>query len=281
MPTAKSTLLSLAPLSDTQGGTGLNALGAGVATFLGSPTSSNFLAAVTGETGTGGVVFQVSPTLTTPILGAATATSIVNASGTLAAPSYSFSIQTSTGMFLAAAGDLRISVGGVFSARFTSTALTLGANLSASVINCDSVTFNTPTGIVGDIGSTIPAGSVGQLISSTVLFASSISLVTTIAANVTFLDVTPGHFYLFGNVYLGGASNISAGLGWISSTSASLPDESTRYYVQGSSMSAAASPVPGRVISVTTTTRYYLSAYANFPSGAVTACGNIYAYRIV
>ena len=51
------------------GGTGITSLGAGVATFLGSPTSANLAAAVTGETGTGALVFATSPTLITPVLG--------------------------------------------------------------------------------------------------------------------------------------------------------------------------------------------------------------------
>ena len=43
-------------------------MGAGVATFLATPTTANFLAAVTGETGTGAVVFGTSPTLATPVI---------------------------------------------------------------------------------------------------------------------------------------------------------------------------------------------------------------------
>jgi hypothetical protein len=41
-----------------------------VATFLESPTSANLAAAVTGETGTGALVFGTSPTLTTPTIAA-------------------------------------------------------------------------------------------------------------------------------------------------------------------------------------------------------------------
>jgi len=58
------------------GGTGITSLGTGVATFLGTPSSANLAAAVTGETGTGDLVFATSPTLVTPVLGVATATSI-------------------------------------------------------------------------------------------------------------------------------------------------------------------------------------------------------------
>lgn len=45
------------------GGTGITSLGAGVATFLGTPTSANLAAAVTNETGSGALVFGTSPTL--------------------------------------------------------------------------------------------------------------------------------------------------------------------------------------------------------------------------
>jgi hypothetical protein len=58
------------------GGTGITSLGAGVATFLGTPSSANLRTAVTDETGTGALVFATSPTLVTPILGVATATSV-------------------------------------------------------------------------------------------------------------------------------------------------------------------------------------------------------------
>jgi hypothetical protein len=69
------------------GGTGITALGTGVATFLGTPTTANLLAAVTGETGTGAVVFGTSPTitsatLTTPAIGSAGATFAGSTSGT-------------------------------------------------------------------------------------------------------------------------------------------------------------------------------------------------------
>jgi hypothetical protein len=58
------------------GGTGITALGTGIATFLGTPSSANLAAALTDETGTGANVFANSPTLVTPTLGVATATSI-------------------------------------------------------------------------------------------------------------------------------------------------------------------------------------------------------------
>jgi hypothetical protein len=50
-------------------------------TSLGSFTSANLSAALIDETGSGSAVFATSPTLVTPVLGAATATSIVVSSG--------------------------------------------------------------------------------------------------------------------------------------------------------------------------------------------------------
>jgi hypothetical protein len=56
--------------------TGVSNLGTGVATFLATPSSANLLAALTDETGTGANVFATTPTLVTPIIGAATGTSL-------------------------------------------------------------------------------------------------------------------------------------------------------------------------------------------------------------
>lgn len=56
--------------------TGVSGLGANVATFLATPSSANLAAAVTDETGSGSLVFATSPSLTTPTLGVASATSI-------------------------------------------------------------------------------------------------------------------------------------------------------------------------------------------------------------
>ena len=66
------------------GGTGITSFGTGIATFLGTPSSDNLRATVTDETGTGALVFANTPTLVTPVIGAATGTSLV-LSGALAA----------------------------------------------------------------------------------------------------------------------------------------------------------------------------------------------------
>jgi hypothetical protein len=44
--------------------TGIDGLGTGIATFLGTPSSANLISAITDETGTGSLVFGTAPTLT-------------------------------------------------------------------------------------------------------------------------------------------------------------------------------------------------------------------------
>lgn len=48
--------------------TGVSGLGTGVATFLATPSSANLASAVTGETGSGALVFGTSPTISAPTL---------------------------------------------------------------------------------------------------------------------------------------------------------------------------------------------------------------------
>jgi hypothetical protein len=84
------------------GGTGITSFGTGIATFLGTPSSANLLAAVTDETGTGALVFANTPTLVTPVIGAATGTSL-SLSGALTATAINFD-NTLVGSNLATAG---------------------------------------------------------------------------------------------------------------------------------------------------------------------------------
>lgn len=61
-----------AALPVASGGTGITSFGSGIATWLGTPSSSNLAAAVTDETGTGALVFANTPTLVSPVLGTPT-----------------------------------------------------------------------------------------------------------------------------------------------------------------------------------------------------------------
>lgn len=101
---------------DAGAGTGVPtaiAMGTNILAFLKSPTSSNFAAAVTGETGTGNVVFSASPTFTgTAVFANATftgTTSVVVVAGS-AEPVQQVTMSGSTGghifdLFCASLGD--------------------------------------------------------------------------------------------------------------------------------------------------------------------------------
>jgi|GEM_PF-4043713 len=67
---------SAAALTGLPVSTGISGLAAGVSTFLATPTSANLAAAVTNETGTGTLVFNTNPALTTPNIGSAAGTSL-------------------------------------------------------------------------------------------------------------------------------------------------------------------------------------------------------------
>jgi hypothetical protein len=81
---------------------GVSGLGANVATFLATASSANLLAAMTDETGTGALTFATTPTLVTPVLGVATATSINKVAVT--APATSATLTLADGSTLATSG---------------------------------------------------------------------------------------------------------------------------------------------------------------------------------
>jgi hypothetical protein len=84
--------------------TGVSGLGTGVATFLGTPSSANLASAVTDETGSGSLVFATSPTLVTPTLGAASATSVNKVA--ITAPATSATLTIADGKTLTASNSL-------------------------------------------------------------------------------------------------------------------------------------------------------------------------------
>jgi hypothetical protein len=73
------------------------------------------------STGTGAGVFQTSPTLVTPTLGAASATSITVAAGAVGTPSITTTGDTNTGIYFPAADTIAFSEGGAESMRIDSS----------------------------------------------------------------------------------------------------------------------------------------------------------------
>ena len=86
--------------------TGISGLGAGVATFLATPSSANLKTAVTDETGSGALVFANTPTLVTPVLGVASATSVNKVA--LTAPANAATLTIADGKTLTANNSLTL-----------------------------------------------------------------------------------------------------------------------------------------------------------------------------
>lgn len=78
--------------------------GSNVNTFLATPTSANLAAAVTNETGSGLLVFGTSPTLTTPDIGVATATTVNKV--TITAPASGSTLTIANGKTLTASNTM-------------------------------------------------------------------------------------------------------------------------------------------------------------------------------
>jgi hypothetical protein len=128
------------------GGTGITSFGTGVATFLGTPSSANLLAAVTDETGTGALVFGTSPAITTSLTTPSTSFDLINTTATtvnFAKAATALSIGAATGTTtvnnaLTVSGNLTVS-------GTTTTVNTETINLADNIITLNSNEAGTPS----------------------------------------------------------------------------------------------------------------------------------------
>jgi len=147
--------------------TGVANLGAGVATFLATPSSANLAAAVTGETGSGALVFGTSPTLVTPTLGVAVATSINKIA--ITAPATSATITIADSKTLTANNSLTLAGTDATTMTFPGTSATIARSDAAQTFTGNQTFSNA---IVGSIQSLSGPGAV-NITTGTTAFTST------------------------------------------------------------------------------------------------------------
>jgi len=147
--------------------TGVANLGAGVATFLTTPSSANLAAAVTNETGSGALVFGTSPTLVTPTLGVAVATSINKIA--ITAPATSATITIADSKTLTANNSLTLAGTDATTMTFPGTSATIARSDAAQTFTGNQTFSNA---IVGSIQSLSGPGAV-NITTGTTAFTST------------------------------------------------------------------------------------------------------------
>lgn len=178
-------------------------------------------------------------------------------------------------------------VSSAYSAPDTKVILSLDSSSVGASLSAVGIAILTPTSVsmppvtIGTkTNDNAVAGNVGEMISSVIAAASAVSLTTNTDANVTSISLTKGDWDVQGNIFFTIGGTCAFITGWISATSATLPDNSL--FNEISSATAVATTgiqVPFVRISVATTTTVYLSCRASFSTSTVTACGGIFARR--
>jgi len=225
----------------------------GVVTLAGTLAVANGGTGVTTSTGSGNTVLSTSPTLVTPILGVATATSLQGIIG---------NVTPATGAF-------------------------------TSITASSTITPSQTAGIVGTTtNNNANAGSVGEVVSSSVAVGSAVSLTTASGAftgkTITSISLTAGDWDVFGTIGINNASTtnftvVGGGVNTVTDTLNSAYEEETRFSYGAAGVvlnNVVTFTFPTTRVSVASTTTYYLIAYAQFSVSTATAFGRITARRM-
>jgi hypothetical protein len=142
--------------------TGISGLASGIATFLATPSSANLISAITDETGTGALVFANTPTLVTPVLGVATATSINKVA--LTAPASSATLTIADGKTLTASVTMTLQGG-------DAAVLSIAAAKTATISNTLTFTGTDASSVAFGTGGTVAyqGGTLAQFAATTSL----------------------------------------------------------------------------------------------------------------
>lgn len=172
------------------------------------------------------------------------------------------------------------------SGAFASTFTFIGATsvtfpTSGTLITSSQPTINQPNIVGTTTNDDAAAGSVGEFMSSVIAFGSAVALTNNVARNVTSIALTAGDWDVWGNVFSNMSGSQFAFYAWISSTSATRPDNSlVALDSDGDQIGSTGLIAPQRRFSLAAPTTVYLSCESNFTAGSNSACGGIYARRV-
>lgn len=156
---ANLTTNGLVTTSGGDGTLGVTVPGTGILTWLATPNSANLAAAVTDETGSGSLVFATSPTLVTPTLGAATATSINKVA--ITAPASSATLTIANGKTLTVSNSLTFTGTDGTSFAFPATSSNVLTTGNTALITVGYTVTPSNLGTISS-GTTTLAGANGQ-----------------------------------------------------------------------------------------------------------------------
>jgi hypothetical protein len=220
----------------------------------GAPAAPTFRAMVDadlpgGVTGSGSVVKSTSPTLTTPTIGAATATSVNKV--TITSPA-------------------------------TAATLTIANNATLTSTSTTSVGQGQYLGTATNDNAT--AGNIGEYISSDVPSGSGVGLVSATPKNLTSISLTAGDWLVSCTLVFtpGGTANyVQGSLSTTSNTTdVSLGRVAVISWASGTTLSGAAAPtIPPARFSLASPTTVYCVAQSVFTT-SMTVYGNLRAWRI-
>lgn len=168
------------------------------------------------------------------------------------------------------------------------TALGNNTNSASGLVVENSSGYLVSTPMVGVInGSTPPAGTVGELITSDIPIGSAVSATTATPLNVGSVSLTAGNWDCWGVVVTNpNVSTTTTQLGaWISTVSAAIPSPlengGSFGLVNGSFLGVKSALSAGKInINVTTTTTVYLSAQVTFSGSTLSCFGFIGCRRV-
>lgn len=268
------------------------------ANLTGPITSTGNATAIASQTGTGTkFVVDTSPTLVTPTIGVATATSVNKM--LITPPATSSTLAVANGKTLTANNTLTLAGTDSTTLTFQGTDTYVGRATTDTLTNKTYDTAGTGNSFKvggvpvfvgqypGDLSTAnANAGNIGEYVSAQVLAGSAVALSSGTSANITSISLTAGDWDVWGTIAFNpaGSTTMSNNGGWVSTTSATAPTipNNGAYAGQNFPFSAGTSiifPVGKMRISLSGTTTVFLSCFSVFAVSTNAAYGFIGARR--